>query len=346
MREQSGLLKNYWYAACLSKELKNLPVRREILETPIVLWRTEEGIASALLDRCCHRNAPLSKGTIENGCIVCPYHSWKYDVEGCCVEIPSEGPNQNRSSKSIVEKFPLVERDGLIWVWMGKDILPDKEPFSMPLGDSSQWHHYYMITLFDNNVTNLVENFMDVPHTISVHKGWFRSEKKVSVPTIIERTENSVEITYNQKNDTIGFTEKILNPKGLPMTHTDKFFMPNITRVDYIFGNYERAFVITSTCTPISPYKTIVYTLISFKLDWFNAIAKIILPFYTRKVIDQDVWIMDIQGKNLQKFKKAEFMSTSVDTMHLYIESLIEWAQQGGANPKPKPMKKDIDFWI
>ena len=132
MRNQCGLLKEYWYAACLSKELETSPIRREIMETPIVLWRTEERIATALLDRCCHRNTPLSKGTIENGCIVCPYHSWKYDDEGRCVEIPSEGPNQNRSSKSIVEKFPVVERDGLIWVWMGKDTPPDKEPFSMP----------------------------------------------------------------------------------------------------------------------------------------------------------------------------------------------------------------------
>lgn len=345
MRDQCGLLKNYWYAACLSKELKEFPIRCEIMETPIVLWRTKSEVVG-LLDRCCHRNTPLSKGTIENDCIVCPYHSWKYNGEGCCVEIPSEGPHQKRSSKAIVETFPIIERDGLIWVWMGKDIRPDKEPFAMPLGDSSDWQHYYMTTVFDNNVTNLVENFMDVPHTISVHKGWFRSEKKIAVPTTIERTDHSVEITYDQKNDTIGFTDKILNPKGLPMTHTDKFFMPNMTRVDYVFGDYERAFVITSTCTPVSPYKTMVYTLISYKLGWFNTIAKIILPFYTRKVIDQDVWIMDVQGKNLQKFKKSEFMSTAVDTMHLYIESLREWAEQGGTNVKPATMKKSIDFWI
>ncbi len=346
MREQCGTLKNYWYAAGLSKELKNSPVRREILETPIVLWRTADGTVSALLDRCCHRHAPLSHGRIENGCLVCPYHSWKYDKDGCCVEIPSEGPNQNRSSQSILEKFPVVERDELIWVWMGKDLPPDKEPFSMPLGDSRQWQHYYMTTMFANNVTNLVENFMDVPHTLSVHKGWFRSEKKIPVPTIIERSENSVEITYNQANDTIGFTERILNPRRLPMIHTDKFFMPNVTRVDYAFGEYERALIITSTCTPVSAYQTLVYTLISFKLGWSNALAKIILPFYTRKVINQDVWIMDLQGKNLQKFNKTEFMSTSVDTMHLYIESLRNWAQQGGFGPKPNPMKKKIDFWI
>ena len=97
----------------------------------------------------------------------------------------------------------------------------------MPYWNTPGWGAYYMVTDFENSVTNLVENFMDVPHTVFVHKGWFRDRSKTAIPTTVERTSSSVLVTYDQPNDAIGVTERILNPKRLPMVHTDKFYMPN-----------------------------------------------------------------------------------------------------------------------
>ena len=74
-----------------------------------------------------------------------------------------------------------------------------------------------MTTKFSNNVTNLVENFMDVPHTIYVHKGWFRDRKQMRVPMNVERTEDSVLVSYQQNNDSIGAFDWMINPKGLSM---------------------------------------------------------------------------------------------------------------------------------
>ena len=203
-----------------------------------------------------------------------------------------------------------------------------------------------MTTRFNNNVTNLVENFMDVPHTIYVHKGWFRDRKQIKVPMNVQRTKNSVLVSYDQDNDSISAFDWMINPKGLPMEHTDKFYMPNVTRVDYTFGEEEKAFIITSTCTPISPYTSIVYTLITYKFGYFNFLARLFLPWYTKKVINQDVQIMESQGKNIKHFQETNFESTQADLLHLYIESLRNFAKSDGKGETPKPISKRAEFWI
>ena len=216
----------------------------------------------------------------------------------------------------------------------------------MPYYEADGWESYYMETEFENNVTNLVENFMDVPHTVFVHKGWFRDRTVTRVPMTVERTADSVLVTYDQPKDEIGWTNLILNPKNLPMVHTDKFYMPNTTRVDYAYGDNERAFIITSTCTPVSEYETRVFTLISYRLGWFNTVARHLLPWYTRQVIEQDVDIMKIQSRGLKHYKKEEFMSTPADRLHVHIETLRKWAQEGGTRKPPTPKIDEVEFWI
>ncbi|MCB9649856.1 MAG: aromatic ring-hydroxylating dioxygenase subunit alpha [Deltaproteobacteria bacterium] len=348
MRQASGRLTEYWYAAALSEEVSTKgPVGRVVLGEMIVLWRAAGRQVVAMRDRCLHRNALLSEGDVFDGCIGCPYHGWTYDSGGRCINIPSEGANgEAPAEERRLETYPTLERDGLVWVWMGIGTEPDKAPFAMPHHASPGWGAYYMKTRFQNGVTNLVENFMDVPHTVFVHKGWFRSRSRKRVPTTVERTDHSVLVTYDQPRDSIGFTEKLLNPKGLPMLHTDKFYMPNTTRVDYVFGDEARAFVITSTCTPISEHETEVYTLISYKLGLANLVARFFLPPYTRKVIQQDVEIMEVQGRGLRHYGDTEFTSTPADTLHVHIEALRQWAESGADTAPPEPMVERMDFWI
>jgi hypothetical protein len=116
--------------------------------------------------------------------------------------------------------------------------------------------------------------------------------------------------------------------------------MPNVTRVDYSFGKEEKAFIITSTCTPVSKYTSIVYTLITYKFGYFNFLARLFLPWYTKKVINQDVQIMESQGKNIKHFQETHFESTQADLLHIYIESLRNFAKSGEKGEKPKPTTK------
>jgi phenylpropionate dioxygenase-like ring-hydroxylating dioxygenase large terminal subunit len=346
MRLTCGTLKENWYAACTSAELcAKKPLGRVIMEEMIVLFRNLKGEPVALLDRCLHRNALLSEGDVFNGCIGCPYHGWTYDQDGYCVNIPSEGPEIYRRQDKSIKNFPCVEQDGLIWVYMGDANPPESrsKPLPMPFYKKDGWQSYYMITPFENNVTNLAENFMDVPHTVFVHAKWFRNHKNTHGTAIARRTRSMVEIEYLHK-DSIGFAEWLLNPDKLPMVHFDRFYMPNITRVDYSYGT-ERHFIISSQITPISKYKSMVYTAIAFRFGIWTTMLNPFFRWYTRNVINQDVDIMDIQSRGLKRYG-PKFMSTEADVVHNYIESLRNFAEDGEQGNPPTEEEQQISFWI
>ena len=344
MRASAGRLRDAWYAAAQSKQVgRGRPLGRAILGERIALWRLKNGSIACISDHCAHRNALLSEGKVIADEIACPYHGWMYDHGGACTMIPSAGPNDVSCHRFQIPKFPVHERDGLVWVWFGYGA-PDHEPFEMPHYDEPGWRTYYMETEFSNGVTHLVENFMDVPHTVFVHGTWFRRRRARRVEATVERTTDSVLVTYHDQADSIGVTDRILNPRGLPLMHTDKFFMPNNTRVDYVYGDSVTAFVIASTCTPIEPFRTRVFTLISYKLGFLNPFAGLFLPWYTRKVIQQDVEIMSIQGRSLRHLGATAFNETPADSLHEDIEALRHCAAED--RPIPAPRTRRMEFWI
>ena len=231
--KRDGELINNWYIACLSSELGTTPFECIIYDTKLVLFRDKKNIATCLINKCLHRNSELSRGKVVDGQLECPYHGWAYNSEGIVTSIPSEGPDLLHG-KRCLKSFKTVEQEGVVWVWMGDPSkLNDKLPWKFPHStgeDSLGWTHYYMVTDFSNEVTNLVENFMDVPHTVFVHKGWFRNRSLQKVPITVETKNGGVMVTYHQKKDNIGVLIKpLLNPKNNPMIHTDHFVFPNIT---------------------------------------------------------------------------------------------------------------------
>ena len=104
------LLRNAWYIAAWGDELGDAPLARRICNDPIVLFRDGKGRAAALADRCCHRAAPLSLGTVVEEGIQCGYHGLIIDATGCCVKVPGQRliPDDAR-----VRSYPLVEKNQL-----------------------------------------------------------------------------------------------------------------------------------------------------------------------------------------------------------------------------------------
>lgn len=370
--DRCGALKDYWYVACLSSELRrDRPLAREVLGVPLVVFRDERGAARALRDRCLHRHARLSAGEVIGGRLCCPYHGWAYDGEGRCVEVPSLGPAQRgqvldeeghrREGLHLapcdvgrVETFPTCEQDGLVYVLMGGDpSRARRPPFRVPRLGEPGWTTYFMVTWFPNGVTNLVENFMDVPHTVFVHRGWFRNKAQKRVPATVERrSTGEVLVTYHQQEDVVSGLGRLFNPTGEPMVHTDHFFAPNVTRVDYGFGP-RSGFVINSQCTPVGPTSTWVYTAISYRLPWDlprALVARALRPlvrWYTTQVIRQDVEIMGVQRDGLLRDgRPIDFRSTEADLLHADIEAIRGWLLAGAHGPPPGDATRDIVFWI
>lgn len=344
VRERDGLLSKTWLIACLSKELTDKPVQRVIYDKPYVLFRNKEGKAVAMPDRCLHRNALLSPGDAKDGHLTCPYHGWKYDSSGVVVSIPSEGPDFQCKYKAKV--LPLIEQEEAIWVWIHEDEPGSVRPWNFPKITDSDWVHYFMITDFENEVTNLVENFMDVPHTVFVHKGWFRNKAQTHVPMTIDTKNGRVLVTYDQAQDEIApLLKPLLNPQNEPMVHTDEFIFPNITSVTYSYGP-KYGVHINSQCTPVSTLNTRVYTYMAYRLSALNSVIKPFINYYTRQVIIQDVEIMANQGASLRFDPKTTFRSTPADEVHKAIEKLRAWGETDLEKVYSFESTTKAEFWL
>ncbi len=338
-------LKAFWYIAAESKSLNGTkPLGIEILGQRLALFRNEQGRVTALEDRCLHRSAQLSQGQVANGRLVCPYHGWGYDGEGKVADIPSLCPSGKGLGHRQGKVFPVREKEGYIYVWLHPTQTPDREPFDIPCYGQPGYHHIRLINLFENDVTNCVENFVDIPHTVFVHPGIFRVRRNQRFTADVSREEGQVTVQYHNETANLGFASKFLNPSGREIVHSDRFIMPNITSVEYDIGP-RRHFFITSQSIPIAERKTLVYTDLTYDYGIWNRLAA---PFVRRSaqiIIDQDKVILENQNQNLLRYPDA-FQNTGSDLIHVFIES-IRAALQNDQDPLLLPSKKkEIEFWI
>jgi vanillate O-demethylase monooxygenase subunit len=160
-------LRNGWYVAASADEIGRTPLSRLLLGEPVVLYRREDGLPVALEDRCRHRRAPLSKGKIIGDRLQCGYHGFTFDPSGACVAIPGQ---DNVPARIGVRSYPLVERHGFIWIWMGEAAKAD--PSGIPdfkENVASGWWPTRVLLPIKAHYQLVVENLLDLSHVAFVH---------------------------------------------------------------------------------------------------------------------------------------------------------------------------------
>jgi vanillate O-demethylase monooxygenase subunit len=164
-----AFVRNAWYIAAWPDELQAGLVARTILNQPLVIFRDAAGKACALEDRCCHRGAPLSHGQIRSGAIQCGYHGLVFDGHGKCIAIPGQDtiPAQAR-----VRSFPVIERQQIIWIWMGDpDAVDASRIIDYPFHDQpDKWPHRKAMFRIEANYSMMIDNLMDLSHLAYVHR--------------------------------------------------------------------------------------------------------------------------------------------------------------------------------
>lgn len=161
-------LRQCWYAAGWCGEFADTPVARTILERPIVFYRGESGACVALDDRCPHRFAPLSRGRRSGDRIVCGYHGLEFDATGRCVHNPHAGGSLPAALS--VSTYPLVERYGMVWIWMGRADAadPDRIPALPVLEDPAlSWVHGQLHV--SANYELVIDNLLDLTNVEFLH---------------------------------------------------------------------------------------------------------------------------------------------------------------------------------
>ena len=164
------LLRRYWQPAALSEELPQArplkPVR--LLGEELVLFR-DAGGRLGLLDRhCAHRGADLAFGRLEDGGLRCAFHGWLFDAAGRCREAPAE-PEGSRLCAGIRQpSYPLAERGGVIFAYLGPGeppAFPDFDCFLAP-----QSHSFAFKGLFECNWLQALEVGIDPAHASYLHR--------------------------------------------------------------------------------------------------------------------------------------------------------------------------------
>lgn len=174
-------LHNTWYVAALAKELgAKAFLSRKLLDTSVLMYRKGDGTVVAMQDRCPHRFAPLSLGKRVGDEVQCVYHGLRFDSNGACTHSP-HGDGQV-PARACVRAFPLVERYGFLWIWMGDAsradaaLIPHYPLLDKPLPTAVAHGYMHMPA----NYQLIVDNVMDLSHVDHVHGPLLNTAGKLS----------------------------------------------------------------------------------------------------------------------------------------------------------------------
>ena len=171
---------NSWHPVARSIDATNVPLSVTLLTRKVVLWRTPSGSVAAAPDRCPHREAPLSAGTVADGCLTCAYHGWTFGDGGRCVRVPSAGDGVPPPPRAHLTTYACEERYGIIWVCIGTPAAPiptivhDTDPQFRRINTP--------VEVWKVSATRMVDNFLDITHFPFVHVGTFGIAQETQVP--------------------------------------------------------------------------------------------------------------------------------------------------------------------
>jgi phenylpropionate dioxygenase-like ring-hydroxylating dioxygenase large terminal subunit len=177
-----------WHPACLGTELGSGPLGLRLLGRDLVAFRDAGGVARVVGGRCPHRGTSLALGTVAEGCVVCPYHGWRFDGIGACTRIPSQDAGLPVPPAARLPGLASREVGGIVWASRDPGagpravpVLPEASDTDMRVipGEPFTWR---------TSAGRHLENILDLGHFPFVHPGTFGSpDAEVVEPHEVER---------------------------------------------------------------------------------------------------------------------------------------------------------------
>ena len=192
-------LKNHWYAAAFSDEVRQEILPRTLMNEEVILYRTASGDPVMLEDKCAHRGLPLSMGRLVGDDIQCGYHGLVYDRCGDCVRVPSQDTVPRGAA---VRAFPTIEKHGFVWAWMGdvEKADPSTIPDYGPVDDTSLLKTKFRVVLGCNYQLH-IDNLLDLSHIAYVHNTTTGNEDVgENTDVVTERDGDTVRVIRRQSN--------------------------------------------------------------------------------------------------------------------------------------------------
>lgn len=175
------LLRWYWHPVAAMAQLRENPVRRvRLLGEDLVLFRDRSGHLGLIGQRCAHRATGLWYGIPDVDGLRCPYHGWKYDASGQCIDQPLEPPGSSFKERITLKAYPVQELGGLIWAYLGEQPAPLLPKWDLFVKANTFRH--MGATVLPCNWLQCQENGGDPLHGIFLHGHFYQY--------VIERRQN------------------------------------------------------------------------------------------------------------------------------------------------------------
>lgn len=286
-------MREHWYPLVFSKDLgTKKPYGVEILGDPVVLFRDGSGTAICLSDRCSHRSVPLSLGQLCEGQLECLYHGWRFGAGGACSHIPTLREQDPIPKASRVHAYPVVEKQGLVWVWPGDPANADPELIRIhPEIENGKWTVFCDMVDLDIDHSLIIENLLDPSHVPFTHDGTIGKRKDAQPLAIeIEEYPRGLKASFLHTRDT-----------QLPRQHFT-FDMPCTVRLDLVVKPGWDLIQIHH-CVPIRQGK--LRLLYYFCRNWMTWLPDFLWIRNSRKIIQQDVAMLLGQQERLRQGARA-----------------------------------------
>jgi phenylpropionate dioxygenase-like ring-hydroxylating dioxygenase large terminal subunit len=261
------LVKNCWYVAGMSHEFPAQKLHGQVIaEKPLVMWRTLAGEVVVFDERCCHKRMPLSAGRlIEDDLLECAYHGLCYDATGRCVRVPSH-PDGRIPPQARLRPFPVIEQDGLVWVWPGDPAkVETARPPRLPEIADPAWETADTGPMpVPANSLLLIENLLDITHFYPLHDGNIGDVENSRIPVKLDQGTQDGNPYIGTIREVRGykqppFLEEYFGYDVVDRDHTHFMLSPAVTRVQmrvWPAGQHgdpavERGYIIVHTHTPV-----------------------------------------------------------------------------------------------
>jgi len=184
------LFRRYWMPALLSSEIQEndcAPVRVRLLGEDLVAFRDTDGRVGLVDAHCPHRAAPMFYGRNEECGLRCVFHGWKFDVNGVCVEQPTETDTRLKDQIKI-KAYPIHESGGIVWTYMGPpEFKPEPPKYEWMLAPET--HRFVSRGEQECNYLQALEGGLDTAHVSYLHNDRYDDPNQLVVRDTAPRLE-------------------------------------------------------------------------------------------------------------------------------------------------------------
>jgi vanillate O-demethylase monooxygenase subunit len=283
------ILSQHWFPIAVAAEVADAPVPARLLDVDLVVFRSGDRVVVAR-DLCPHRGMMLSRGWVQGGQIVCPYHGLHFDGTGRCTSIPSQ-PDARISDRLSLTVLPSVERFGLLWATLAGDEV------RLPSFDAWDRPGFQRVVCAPLDIAGSsgrqLEGFLDVAHFAWAHTGTFGDRSNPVVPDYaVDKSPNGLTIHYVSNVSNYSPDQSHRAPAGFLWRRTFDVFPPFAARLVVDYPDDKQLWILNAVC-PVSARRTRLFCPIARNVDTENSVESV--REFNARVFNEDRVLVESQ---------------------------------------------------